>query len=550
MHRLLLIILSVFIIVACSVSNKVDTELAEIEEIMNDHPDSALCRLQQIDTNSLNTDRREALYRLLYSQALDKNYIDIASDSIIAPAVKYFNGSDDEYHKLLALFYNGVICENAQKYPLAVCNYLKAYDIALKEKNYFWAGRSAGQLSDIFNDFYLRLEALKYAKISLDYFRKTDDKTFIDFGFFRLARMYNATENYDTSVIVSDMFLDSLKLRPNIENECSCYGFKAICAYDEDHYKDAIVNLEIMKDLDSSSISPLHRCIMGISYIKTGNMKKADSIAAVMKESPDTFYDAPFLSVLRRTEGDYENAFKYYKSHYLQMKEKITKLQLQNISDAIAEMRKSEIIEKKNQLKREEHKRNCYITFFTLLSVALLSLIIFFNRRNKNRIEQNVLMAENLRELLAIKEKEQDSYKERVVKSIIDSKVSTFDSLCKTYFENSANDKELAKTRISEQIDKLINELSTKSKTLKELETFADDYLGGIITSFKKDFPKIKREDYLVFLYSLLGFSIMSIAFIIGESNVQSVYSRKKRLKERITNSDAERREEYIKRMR
>ena len=170
MHRLLLIILSVFIIVACSVSNKVDTELAEIEEIMNDHPDSALYRLQQIDTNSINTDRREALYRLLYSQALDKNYIDIASDSIIAPAVEYFNGSDDEYHKLLALFYNGVICENAQKYPLAVCNYLKAYDIALKENNYFWAGRSAGQLSDIFNDFYLRLEALKYAKISLDYF--------------------------------------------------------------------------------------------------------------------------------------------------------------------------------------------------------------------------------------------------------------------------------------------------------------------------------------------------------------------------------------------
>ena len=45
---------------------------------------------------------------------------------------------------------------------------------ALKENNYFWAGRSAGQLSDIFNDFYLRLEALKYAKISLDYFRKTE----------------------------------------------------------------------------------------------------------------------------------------------------------------------------------------------------------------------------------------------------------------------------------------------------------------------------------------------------------------------------------------
>ena len=550
MHRLLLVILSTFIIVACSVSNKVDTELAEIEKIMNDHPDSALHRLQQIDTNTLNTDRREALYRLLYSQALDKNYIDIASDSIIAPAVEYFNGSDDEYHKLLALFYNGVICENAQKYPLAVCNYLKAYDIAMKENNYFWVGRTALQLTDILDEFELKVDAVKYAKISFDNFRNTGDKKFIDYSLFNLARIYNNAGIYDSSVIISDMLLDTLKLRPDIFYECSCYCNNAVSAYDAAKHKDAIKYIEMVKSLDVSHITPLFRCILGICYIRAGNMKKADSIATVMKESPDTFYDAPFLSVLRRTEGDYENAYKYYKSHYTQMKDKMTKLQSQSISDVIAEMRKSEIIEKDKQLKREEYKRYGYITFYTLLSVALLSLIIFFNRRNKNRIEQNVLMAENLRELLAIKEKEQDSYKERVVKSIIDSKVSTFDSLCKTYFENSANDKESAKTRIYEQIDKLINELSTKSKTLKELETFADDYLGGIITSFKKDFPKIKREDYLVFLYSLLGFSIMSIAFIIGESNVQNVYSRKKRLKGKIANSDAERREEYIKRMR
>ena len=162
----------------------------------------------------------------------------------------------------------------------------------------------------------------------------------------------------------------------------------------------------------------------------------------------------------------------------------------------------------------------------------------------------DLLIAENLRELLVAKEKENDSYKEKMVKTIIESKISSFDSLCKTCFENSGSDKENTKAKVSEQIDELITELSKKSKLVKELETLADEYTDGIITSFKNDFPKIKREDYLVFLYSLLGFSTMSIAFIIGESNVQSVYSRKKRLKERIMNSDAERREEYIKRMR
>ena len=161
MHRLLLVILSVFIIVACSVSNKVDAELAEIEEIMNDHPDSALYRLQQIDTNSINTDRREALYRLLYSQAVDKNYIDIASDSIIAPAGEYFNGSDDEYHKLLATYYYGVVKENAGMRSSAICTFMKAYDMALRDSNYYWAGRAASMMRDIFNEFYMSKDANK-----------------------------------------------------------------------------------------------------------------------------------------------------------------------------------------------------------------------------------------------------------------------------------------------------------------------------------------------------------------------------------------------------
>ena len=175
---------------------------------MNDHPDSALYRLQQIDTNSINTDRREALYRLLYSQALDKNYIDIASDSIIAPAVEYFNGSDDEYHKLLALFYYGVICENAQKYPLAVCNYLKAYDIALKENNYFWAGRTALQLTDILDEFELKVDAVKYAKISFDNFAMGVERFIIGLSkkvilADTLAKLVTSLTNMEVQTVVS-----------------------------------------------------------------------------------------------------------------------------------------------------------------------------------------------------------------------------------------------------------------------------------------------------------------------------------------------------------
>ena len=549
MHRLLLVILSAFIIVACSVSNKVDTELAEIEKIMNDHPDSALYRLQHIDTNSLNTDRRDALYRLLYSQALDKNYIDITSDSIIAPAVEYFNGSDDEYHKILATYYSGVIKENAGQRSSALCTFMKAYDMALRDSNYYWAGRAASMMTDIFDDFYLSKEAIKYAKITLENFRKAKNTLFADYSLGLLARMYGNAGVYDSSVIISDMLLDTLKLRPNEYHERLCYALKANTAYREyADYNAAIKFFDMVKN--KSLLTVYDRCILGICYVKAGYRKEADSIENEMKKNPSPLLDASFMSAKMRYSGDYENGLKYYKSHYLQMKDEIHAVQSQNISDAIFEMRKSEIVEKEKQIKYEKYKIYCYIAFYTVLILALIYMIFMFNRKNKRKIERNLLIAENLRELLVAKEKENDSYKEKMVKTIIESKISSFDSLCKTCFENSGSDKENTKAKVSEQIDELITELSKKSKLVKELETLADEYTDGIITSFKNDFPKIKREDYLVFLYSLLGFSTMSIAFIIGESNVQSVYSRKKRLKERIMNSDAERREEYIKRMR
>ena len=47
--------------------------------------------LEGIDKSELTSKELEAKYALLLSQALDKNYIDLQSDSIIAPAVRYYD---------------------------------------------------------------------------------------------------------------------------------------------------------------------------------------------------------------------------------------------------------------------------------------------------------------------------------------------------------------------------------------------------------------------------------------------------------------------------
>lgn len=64
------------LLVSCSSTTPADRVLDTAETIMDQHPDSALSILNRIDPSELVSDKSRALYSLLITQALDKNYID------------------------------------------------------------------------------------------------------------------------------------------------------------------------------------------------------------------------------------------------------------------------------------------------------------------------------------------------------------------------------------------------------------------------------------------------------------------------------------------
>ncbi|MEG1586762.1 MAG: hypothetical protein RR346_07795 [Bacteroidales bacterium] len=97
MKKIIIIILAALCLVTCRHSGY-NAILAHSEQLMIEAPDSALTLLQSLDYRSFKSRKIRAKYALLYSQALDKNYIDIDNDSLIRPAVRYFeqHGSDQE----------------------------------------------------------------------------------------------------------------------------------------------------------------------------------------------------------------------------------------------------------------------------------------------------------------------------------------------------------------------------------------------------------------------------------------------------------------------
>ena len=76
--------------------------LSRAEAMMTQAPDSALILLEDLSKGALRGRENRAHFALLYSQALDKNYIDLANDSIIRVAVDYYAPRKDNNRKMLS----------------------------------------------------------------------------------------------------------------------------------------------------------------------------------------------------------------------------------------------------------------------------------------------------------------------------------------------------------------------------------------------------------------------------------------------------------------
>ena len=124
------IFIPVFIsLLVVSCQPEVSIKMNRAESLLQQNPDSALVLLDNLPRKELKTRRLMARYALLKSAALDKNYIDIASDSLSSLAIDYYSGRNNRY-EMLAWYYHALVQRNALSYTSAVVAFEEAERIA------------------------------------------------------------------------------------------------------------------------------------------------------------------------------------------------------------------------------------------------------------------------------------------------------------------------------------------------------------------------------------------------------------------------------------
>ncbi|MBQ3237587.1 MAG: hypothetical protein IJA98_00770, partial [Bacteroidaceae bacterium] len=146
-------------------------ELEHLEARMNEVPDSVLAVLTATDMPRWG--ERRALYALLTVQAQDKNGLDVADDSLISVATRYYDRKGLPLRRLQAFYYHGRVYANAGLKHEAMTAYTRAKEFADKVDEPLPVGLLYAQIGVLYGNDYDYPQALEYIENALIHYEKS-----------------------------------------------------------------------------------------------------------------------------------------------------------------------------------------------------------------------------------------------------------------------------------------------------------------------------------------------------------------------------------------
>lgn len=283
MKHLFTLILTLLLLTACGECERNSQFLNRAEAIMEDSADVALSILQDsIDTTTLTTERGRAIYAVLLSQALDKNYIDLTSDSIIAPAVKYFadvtinDDTQSVHYAMLTNFYLGRIHLNNYALSNSLIHLLKAEQFALHLNDHLYLGLIYSALAYTNNLGHNPTEDLKYTQLAYNHFKETGIKTYSNYALRDLAIAQNNCHKFNESQISFNMLLNDSSIQNDNLFLLSILPQYAKLQYNQSKF-DSMKHTILSLDSLGYKYTATESALLATAYINENNLVNAKS---------------------------------------------------------------------------------------------------------------------------------------------------------------------------------------------------------------------------------------------------------------------------------
>ena len=468
-------LLMLFFLVGCN--NNVKEIIFKAEEMMQNNPDSSLAILQTLDSRKINHREYQARYALLYSQALDKNYIDVTNDSLINVAVSYYSTRNNPKYTFLSYYYNGRVLSNANKFHDAILSYTKAEELVEQIEDYRSVGLLYGHLSGIYKRVYDLSKSLDASKKAYDSFSKAGDSLLKHYTMIDIGHLYLDMKKFD---LAEKYLLEAMTwIYDNKPKKCASCVKLLIDLYEETGNDDALNDLLRSKYFEICDEDILEfDMALAYVYAKKGDINKSQRYLSSAWEKTKKFDDTLQMYFkeyqIQKCLHNYKESLSKYETLILLSDVPLRKTLQQPIISVQKDYYKAQSDYKSLKLRYNKHVWICMILLFI---TVLVVLYLYFKYRillKDNEINGYI----NLSRDLQISSAKIEEGMRIQINDLFAKQYELLDRLSCTYYETKGV--KIDKEAIYKEVKKEIDLLTSDNKCISQLENIINKYKDNV----------------------------------------------------------------------
>lgn len=533
----ILLITILLVLSGCRTKSDVEDVWGYIQE----RPDSALHVLEGIDTLQLHSASLRAQYSLLYTMALDKNYIDTSDFRLILPALAYYENHGNANGKMLSDYYAGRLCENGQDYSKAILYYEKAL-AEVSPENYRYQGLIYSSLGDTYSCMYDYEEELASHTKAYEAFKRAGAHQNILFSLFGLANAYHNNRQFETT--------DSLYRQicgDTCSSEALIHSTKLAMADNmikSEHFDPKSVKALYDEVLAASGDMTLEDYFEYAYVLQLLGDPASEQTLSALSDYPSSHLSLWWLGKIEKNKGNHELADSLF-NQSLRLQDEIIKTQLrQSVYKTQSEYYKYES-QKANDQNTIIKLRSAVIAAFLLMTVFLLWLA--FKKRERLFLEEKERLISAVQEseklLAVIKEDvicEKEKHNEEVFalqKLYASLYQKQFRAIGKYYDPRfKVSPEEMTQKmvgKISAGVHDILVQISSSTDKQHAFEQRINHDLDDIVLKIRHDYPKYTEKDIRFICFILVGFDTATIS-VLSDMSKENVRVKRMRIRNRM----------------
>lgn len=530
-------------------SGDIDSFLHNAESLMNEHPEDALSIIRHIDRRKIYSSASEARYALLYSQALDKNYVDVTSDSLTAVAVNYYDRHGTKHERAMAHYYQGRVFSNAGNFDAAIRSYSLAEDAASGTDDYYLLGLINNAVGNLHFEQYDLDEALQRDQQAASFFHRAQSPYNEALAYIGVGTVYSLKGDNEQMEIVYNKAIEIykelgetdrilplyeelvVKTRLNIGNNLR--GVKNDLRRYYLEYSDGNIPLQSLglwqgiylkgNELDSAKMC-------GDLMLQNRNLFTAHKIAGCYA----------LMEQIACMEGDYKEAYGYAKQ-YADMMDSVTLKKEEDLVLELEQKYRNRILNQSYENLKQHNDQQRIITGLVLLfSLSLLVAGLLYLRK--------------WRENAALKMREAEAEKESLGRACrelqeqlgtVGDRVDTDDEQERQLFDaleermvvqrNWVDKAETMKPALFMKSFRDYMTVNVKSKhALSDLQYVVNRKYFGVVDYLKAHYPELRKQDLDLCCLLCFGFSQHGICYLYNYEDIGSFYNKRSRLRKKL----------------